>query len=286
MDSDEVGSIKYYYKLLDRAHDYVAKANSAVIIAIDGTQGSGKTTLATQGVDYINAKDGKGLMDLDDKDCIQYAMGGDQFLRKLPQVSGQGYHVLVYDEGGDYSRKGAVTRFNKTMDRAMDIMRVHKCIIIFVCHYFPKQVPSEMVDKGIVQCLIHCKKRAPEQSFVHAQVFGYLAISFMLNYYLKKIIVPEQIYRGVNFRFTFGDIEAERSKKLALLGTNRKKELWDLTEIRLNGMMTQQELASQLQMSASWIRHTLKDIEAEPEKTLKNKKYYSQSVLEQLKRLA
>ena len=285
MDKETEKSVEKFYRILDRAYDYVVKANSAVIISMDGTQGSGKTTLATLAVDHINAIDGKPLMDLDDKDCIQYAMGGDQFMRKLPMVSGSGFHVMVYDEGGDYSRKGAVTRFNKTMDRAMDIMRVHKCIIIFVCHYFPKQVPSEMVDKGIVTCLIHCKKRAPEQSFVTAQVFGYLAISFMINHWLKKIIVPEQIYRGENFTFTFRNISEDRSLKLALLGSNKKKELWDLSEIRLNGLVSQQEIATAIGKSQSYVKKKILNLGVEAEKKYKNRKFYSLSVLETLKRI-
>ena len=285
-DDSPIGDIKTFFLLLDDALKEIDGNASLPVIFVDGAQLSGKTTLSVQAIDHVNKKTGKPIMDLNQTDNVQYAMGGEQFLRKLPQASSQGYRIMVYDEGGDYSRKGAMTRFNKTMDRAIDVMRVHRCIIIFVCHYFPKQVPSEMMDKGLVSCLIHCISRKPGQAYTECKVYEKESCAYMVNHWIKFVKVPGHIYRMTpNFRFTFQDLIPERSKQLANLGRTKKKELWDLSEVRLNGLMTQQEMASQLNLSQSWVKKKLNEIEAEAEKVLKNKKYYSQSVLEQLKRL-
>lgn len=279
------GGIELYFKLLDDAQRELDGNASLPVIFIDGGQLSGKTTLAVQGIDYINKKNGKPLMDLEDYDNVQYAMGGEQFLRKLPQASSQGYRIVVYDEAGDYARKGAMTRFNKVMDKAIDVMRVHKCIIIFVCHYFPKQVPSEMMDKGLVSCLVHCVSRKPGENRTHVKVYDKESCAYMVNHWIKLVKVPGHIYRLTpNFVFTFKDLEPERSKQLANLGRSKKKELWDMSEIRLNGLMTQQEMASQLNMSIQWVRNKIKELSEEEEKKYKNKKYYALSTLEALRK--
>lgn len=280
------GNIKDFYQLLDDALIELDGNASLPVIYIDGMQLSGKTTLAVQAIDYVNKRTGKPIMDLTDTDNVQYAMGGDQFLKKLPQASGEGYRIVVYDEAGDYARKGAMTRFNKTMDIAIDKMRAWKCIIIFICHYFPKQVTSEMIDKGLASCLIHCVSRSPGQSYTSVKVYDKESISYMVNYWIKFVKVPGHIYRLTpNFTFDFHDLVPERSKQLERLGLKKKKESWDMSEIRLNGLMTQQEMASQLRVSQSWIKQKLKQIDGEAEKTYKNRKFYTQSTLEQLRRL-
>lgn len=280
------GTIQLYFKLLDQALLELDGNASLPVIFIDGGQLSGKTTLAVHGIDHINRKTGKPLMDLKDTDNVQYAMGGEQFLKKLPEASSQKYRIVVYDEAGDYARKGAMTRFNKVMDKAIDVMRVHKCIIIFICHYFPKQVPSEMMDKGLVSCLLHCISRKPGQSYTSVKVYDKESCAYMVNHWIKLVKVPGHIYRLTpNFMFNFNDIEPERSIQLANLGRTKKKDLWDMAEIRLNGLLTQKEMAQSLNMSVEWVRKKLKDIEGDAEKVYKNKKYYNMSVVEQLRRL-
>lgn len=288
ISEDEVptGTIRLFYKLLDDALKELDGEASLPVIFIDGWQLSGKTTLAVQGIDYVNKKRGKPEMDLTQTDNVQYALGGEDFLRKLPKASAQGYRIVVYDEGGDYSRKGAMTRFNKTMEKAIDVMRVHKCIIIFVCHYFPKQVPSEMMDKGLVSCLLHCVSRKPNQSYTEVKVYERESTAYMVNHWIKFVKVPGHIYRMTpNFKFEFHNLSEERSKLLAMLGKAKKKELWDLTEISLGGLMTQQDLASNLRVSVSWVKKKIKECEEEAEKVYKNKKYYNNKTLEALRRL-
>lgn len=279
------GTIRNFYQLLDDALIELDGLASLPVIYIDGGQLSGKTTLAVQAIDYVNKKTGKPEMDLEDVDNVQYAMGGEQFLKKLPEASKAGYRIVVYDEAGDYARKGAMTRFNKTMDMAIDKMRAWKCVIIFICHYFPKQVTSEMIDKGLASCLIHCISRNPNSSFTSVKVYDKESISYMVNYWIKFVKVPGHIYRLTpNFTFDFHDITPERSRLLATLGMKKKKESWDLSEIRLNGLMTQQEIASQLRVSHSWVKTKLKLIGEEAEKVYKNKKFYGLQVVESLRK--
>lgn len=280
-------TIRLFYKLLDDALEQLDNNATLPVIYLDGKQLSGKTTLGVIAADYVNSKTGKPLMDLDDSDNLQYAMGGHQFLEKLPKAAAAGFRIVIYDEGGDYSRKGAMTTFNKTLDRAIDVMRVYKCIIIFICHYFPKQVPSEMIDKGLVTCLVHCISRNPKDTFTRTKVFGYSQCSWMINHWIKVVKVPDHIYKLTpNFTFTFNNIEASRSEKLALLGKKKKKELWENTEIALGGLKSVKDISAFCAKSEIWVRKKLSEIHAKPEKVYKKKNYYSQRIVDTLMKLS
>lgn len=254
--------------------------NIPAVITIDGGQGSGKTTLAIELADAINHLTGKTEVNLKEKENVQYGVGAEQFLKKLPESSAQQYLINIYDEGGDYSRKGALSRFNKAMDQAMATVRVYKSIIIIVCHDFSK-LPREMFDKQIVTVLIHCKQRSPESGYSTAEVYDYNNLCYVL-YNKKQTIVPEYAYKGANFHFRFKDITPTRSKQLTILGATKKKELWEGTQIKMQGFLTYKDLATKIGKSIPTIKRLLRELKIKPETTHKKKNYYNPNILDTL----
>ena len=71
--------------------------NKASMILIDGGVGEGKTTLAVHVLDSINALYGKKPLDLDAKETPQYAMGGEDFLKKLVKCYERKLPCIIYD---------------------------------------------------------------------------------------------------------------------------------------------------------------------------------------------
>jgi hypothetical protein len=54
----------------------------------------------------------------------------------------------------------------------------------------------------------------------------------------------------------------------------------------MNNLLNQKELAKECGMSLEWVRKKLKVLDAKEEQVYKNRKFYSQEVLEQLRKLS
>lgn len=255
-----------------------------IIIIIDGGQSSGKTTLATLLTDRLNQFYNKPLMELNGQ-SPQYSQGGEQFVHRLPKAAEQGYPSVIYDESGDYGRKGALSKFNKTMDRAMDIIRVYKLAVIIIVHNFAKQVPNEMIDKQIATMLIHCKKRKPGRNCVYAQTYDYQGMCW-IKYYMKTEVVPENAYKKVypNFHFRFKNLPPNREEELDRLSSRNKKELWNTVDIKIQGLIDIKELSRNVNYSVATLRKKLKEYKIKESLIDKKKKYYNQETINIIKR--
>lgn len=256
--------------------------NIPAVIVIDGGQGSGKTTLAVELTDVANFLTGKPQVDLEEKENLQYGLGAEQFLSKLPKGAMAGFKASIYDEGGDYSRKGALSRFNKALDQAMATVRTFGSIIFIIVHDVAR-LPSEMFTKQIVTCLIHCKQRNPNSSYSTAEVYSYVNLCYVLDN-KKHVVVPEWAYKGCDFHFRFKDLSPERSTLLKQLGHLKKKELWADTNLKSKGYMTFRDLGNSLGRKEQAVRALIKKLGLKPEEVHKKKNYYSPAVLETLRK--
>lgn len=253
-----------------------------VVIIIDGGQSTGKTTLSIHIMDRFNNKAGKPEVDLDEKDNIQYAFGGDQLIKKLPQCQEQDMPIITYDESGDYNRKGALSRFNKTMDRAMDMIRIFQVAIIIVCHDFTK-LPREIIDKKIAMMLIHCKQRKIGSIYADARVYDYQGMCW-IQHNRKTEVVPEIAYNKVypNFHFRFKDLSQERSNKLNTLSGKKKIELFKITEVKLQGLLNYKEIGYKTRMSEAWVKRQIRILKIKEESIYKKKKYFNPQIINML----
>jgi len=258
------------------------KDRQPIVIIIDGGQSTGKTTLSIHLADRFNYLCKQSEVLLTEKENIQYAFGGEQLIKKLPQCQESDKPAIVYDESGDYNRKGALSRFNKTMDRAMDMIRIFQVAIIIVCHDFTK-LPREMIDKKIATFLIHCKQRKPNSPYAEAQVYDYTGMCW-IQHYKKQEVVPEQAYNKVypNFRFRFKDLSPTRSNLLHTLSGTKKIELFKQTEVKMQGLLNFKEIAYKVGMSEAWVKAQITRLKIKEESIYRKRKYFNPNVADLL----
>jgi len=107
------------------------KNKMASLIIIDGGVGSGKTHSGVSIADYIN------ITEIDLKN--QVGLGGEDFEKKLKWCVENNKKVILYDEAGDFSRRGAITGFNKRLNRIFETYRTfetNSCFNIALYGYF------------------------------------------------------------------------------------------------------------------------------------------------------
>ena len=267
------------YPIIDKnLNRFIIEKNDKhpILIILDGQLSSGKTTAAVEFMDDINKRHGFPEVDLENKP-IQYAMGGEDFVRKLKLCYEESYPVITYDEAGDFSRKGALTKFNKTLDRVFDTFRAYQIIVILCLPNFAK-LSKGIFDSKIPTVLIHLKKRKKNFGIMH---FYDLKSMFYIMNNMKTEIFPEAAYDKVypNFRTKFKDLHPLRSKMLDKISTSNKKDLLEMADIKLQGLMSYDQLSAQLQRSKVWIKQQIKKLSIKPTVTVKKKRYFPQDTL-------
>jgi len=246
-----------------------------VLPIIDGGLSTGKTTLAILLMDMINVKHGLPIVDLDNP--IQYAMGGEDFIRKLKQCYEHRLPVITYDEAGDFSRKGALTKFNKTLNRVFETFRAYQIIVIMVLPNFSK-LSRDIFDNKIPSFLIHLKERKECYGVAH---FYENKSMFYIMHNMKSDIFPEASYSKVypNFKIRFRDLSPERSKQLDKLSTLGKREFLEMAEIKLHGLLSYDDIAMSLHKSKIWVKKKVSIMNIKPQIIYKKVKYFSNDVV-------
>lgn len=259
--------------LLDEQKKRVYNKKASLII-VDGGVGQGKTTLAVQIADYIEGQP------ISFKD--QIALGGKDFVKKLYRGTKKGYKVIVYDESGDFDKKGAISRFNRMLNRIFDTYRTFEIIIILVLPSF-KVLEDSLFAKKIPRILVNAHNRKTN--------YGDYRVYSLFNMYrikdkMKKIVVTPQAYNLVtpNIRGHFKDLESKRSKALHEVSTAAKQEILEEFDLVNDGLLTYKNISSQLNMSATWVKQKVSELNIEHEKIYKSSKYFKDDVLDVLEK--
>lgn len=205
-------------KNLDPVIDRIRMGLASCII-LEGGLGQGKTTLGIHIADYVNEVFGAGPVDIKSKE--QIATGGDEFRLKLVDCYKKGFHALVYDESGDFSGRGYVSKYNKELYRIFQIYRAFKVLVILVLPSFT-DLDSGLFKLDVVRFLLKLKDRDQKRG-----VF--------LGYSLKKLIyakhnirkgrvVPAFCLRNIspNFYGIFKNLDPVRARQLNLISTDAK----------------------------------------------------------------
>jgi len=250
--------------------------NLPAVIILDGNAGRGKTTLAVSMGDYVNAKLGKPEIDLNS--CDQYAMGGKQFLNKLRTGHDKGICYLIYDEGGDFSRRSSLTQFNSLLNQAFDMSRALKMIIVISLLRF-WFIDQHIFDSGLIVGLVHCHTKAKNYS-CYSSFSQYEML--LMKHTIKKMPIPSQIYNNFkpNFRGQFLDIEPERSKLLSKISIENKKKIIQESEVKAEGLLTKIDIAKRLGISFNYLNCLISEQKVKPIKKINRVNYYSQHALE------
>jgi hypothetical protein len=244
------------------------RINKASMIIIDGSIGEGKTTLGIHLADKINNLYGLPPIDFNK----QLAIGGVDFLKKLRLCYEYGLPVLIYDEAGDFNRRGSLTQFNAMLNRTFETFRAFKIIIILILPSF-NSLDEDLFRKGIPRLLLHVDNRNENNGDFH----GYsLFRMFYLKEKMKKLIVKGYAYQleEPNFHGHFLDLPPEREKELDKISIKGKIDILTKSEIKIEGLVNYVEIASKLVRSVLWVRIAINKLKIKPTRIIKRTKYF------------
>lgn len=255
--------------------------NKPCLILIDGMPGSGKTTKAVHIMNVINQIHGLPRVNLESKEqAKQIGTGAEQFLDKLRPCAEAGYPVIMFDEAGEYNRRGWNTKLNKIMDRVLDTYRAYKIIIIMVLHDF-QELPKHVWNIKLPTLFIHLKER--DGNTGNTSWYD-LENMYWIMHYKKTEVFPERAFMMVQpvFRCNFKNLPKEEADKLNRLSTEAKKERLHQSEIAVLGFITYKDIANQLNRSEIWIKQTIKRLGIKEVRTYKKKKYFEQTIIQRI----
>lgn len=267
---------EWLQRSVDGFYNRVVK-NKATVIVVDGDVGEGKTTLAVSLADMIQGSE----IDL----TLQLALGGEDFQEKLLECHEKKKHVLIYDEAGDFSRKSAISKFNRDMVRTFEMYRGFKILVILCLPRF-YVLDKYIFELNVIRGIIHVHSRSATRG-------SFTCYSMTQAMYIRdwatKLIVPQTCYKyGVPLgRGTFTNISEERSKQLDKISTDaKKKALGDIVKKR--DKVTVKEIAEEFGMSERWVRDKisiLKNTERVQYLKVGNQHYYDKGILERIQEL-
>lgn len=255
------------------------KKNKASCIVIDGGVGEGKTTLGIEIGDYWNKKyAGQDEISLDVKEHIQLAMGGKEFAKFMRICFMGGKLVIIYDEGGDYSKRGAMTQFNAFLNRIFETYRAFK-ILVIICLPSMSVLENTLFDNKIPRLLLHCYDRGENSGSFKAYSLHRM---FFLRYHMKKLEDKNFAYQIVdpNFYGHFLNLTPERSKALDKLTIAGKLDILEGAELKLEGLVDRREIANRLAKSPSWVALACSKLHIKAIKYVKKVAFYNKDVID------
>jgi len=250
----------------------VFEDNKASLIIIDGGVGSGKTTCAVEVAEYIMSAE------LIFKE--QLAMGGEEFRTKIKICFKRGYVVIIYDEAGDFDRRGAITRLNRMLNRLFEISRAFKILVILTLPDF-SQLDSKLFDNRIPRLLLHCDRN--NNNYADFRAYG-LTRMYYIREKMTKLTIKSKAFSLVrpNFRGHFLDLSPVRSKELDEFTTKGKLGVLEEGEIKDANLKNMEDLVKALGRSACWITQKIKQLKIKPVKMYRKRKFYDISVIDLL----
>lgn len=274
--------LPFSQKLAENMDDLIARVDGkkAAMLIIDGGVGEGKTTLAVQVADYVNSKHGQPEITLNVKGHPQLGLGGAEFMKQLRICYHAGYVIIIYDEAGDFNRRGALTRFNAMLNRVFETYRGFKIIVILCLPSF-HVLDKDLFDKNIPRLLLHLDSRTMKAG----NFKGYSLYRMMyIQEKMKKLVVKSFAYdlERSNFRGHFLDLPPERCKKLDKLSTEGKLKTLKDAEIKIEGLLSYSDLAKKLTRSVVWVRMAVGKLKIKQKRTINRLKYFDELALNAL----
>lgn len=255
------------------------KRNKASLVIVDGMIGEGKTTLACHIADYINSLHGKPQIEFDRKH-VQLSMGGADFLKKLRACFDKDFPCVIYDEAGDFNKRGSLTRFNAMMNRTFETFRGFKILVIVV---LPSAhvLDQDLFDKGIPRMLVHTYGR--KENYGNFKAYS-LYKALYIKEKMKKLVVKPHAYQIVrpNFVGHFLDLNTQRSKLLDIVSTEGKLSMLRDSEIRIEGLMGYTQLANKIGRSVYWCRLKVAEHQIKHKRIINRVKYFDDDALNRL----
>jgi hypothetical protein len=252
------------------------------MILIDGAVGTGKTTLANHIVNYYNNKNGLPKIKLEIKEHPQIALGGKEFIGCFRECNKHKLPVVIYDEGGDFSRRGAITQFNAMINRLFETYRGFRIIVIICLPNF-NVLDNLLFENNIPRMLIHIKDR--NNKYGSFQVYSLSQMNW-IRYWADKLPkgAKHKCYSNVmpNFYGQFLNLPPKEEKELDKLSTYGKKHVLQNAEISLKGLKSYEDLAKACNRSELWVRLELKKMKIKFKTKVGRKQYFDKDVIDAL----
>jgi energy-coupling factor transporter ATP-binding protein EcfA2 len=295
--SDAKTDIREYYETLPKAYRYEStglpfnsktpeildylkekrlKKRKPSLIIVDGASGEGKSTLTTHITEYLQGE----LIDYK----TQYAMGGKDFLKKIKLCVINKKLVCVYDEAGDYNKRGFWTQLNRNLNRVFDIYRTFNIIVILVLPVFGK-IDNNLFDARIPRLLFHCEKR--NETFGRIKVYGLWRMLYLKSHLEnKKLVIKPEAYNFTqpNYRGEFKNLPPKRETELDNISSRGKMKELQFLDILNRDLADYSEIAKKVGRSEDWVKRKISKLKIKEEEVYKRKKYFNTSIIPKLKR--
>jgi nucleoside-triphosphatase THEP1 len=273
-----------YSQINENIDDLIIRKNEhkPCLLLIDGMPSSGKTTIGVQLMDIINKKHDLPQVNLNSpKEAIQIGTGAEEFIQKLRQAAEEGQPIIMFDEAGEYNRRGWNTKLNKILDSIMDTFRAYNIIVIMVLHDFT-ELPKHIWNVKLPTMLIHLKERTGNEG--SSQWYD-LKDMYWIIHNRKQQVFPEDAYKLQTpvFRTHFKNLSEIRSQQLDKLSTTAKRNKLQGAEIKVQGLLYIKDIKELIQMSEVWIKKKIKELHIKEETTYKKRKYYTQDIISKLR---
>ena len=275
---------------LDAIKDRVYIQNKVGLIIIDGGLGQGKTTLGTHCADYCQGaytKTDKGVYLFNSDEAIDFkrhiGTGGDDFKKKLRACQkSKDVKVLIYDEAGDFNKRGSLSQFNARLNQIFEIYRAFQIVLIVILPSF-RSLDGSLLEKEIPRLLIHTKDRG--MTYGNFEMYSLKKMFFLLKN-MKDLTIPSYAYKRETptFQGHFLDLPKARAKQLDAFSISGKFDLLHMSNIREKGLMTYSQLAGRLNRSIPWVKKTILKMKLKKAETFKRVNYFLPEVMDVLAR--
>jgi len=269
---------------LDEQLNLRIKAKFPSLLIIDGQQGEGKTTLLTHIIDYINSIHGLPECDLSIKHHPQLAMGSTEFFKSFNICRSKNLPIIGYDEAGDFSKRGSISRLNALLNRVFETFRSSKIIVILSLPNF-NILDSHLFDLGVPRGLLHCHGRMDTITYGNYSGYSLYGMNW-IRYWFDKFSKPlrHQCYSKTfpNFRGHFKNLPTDRANKLSSLSDFGKKNQVVRAEIESAGLISYTAISAKLDRSIIWCKKKIAELKIKPVRKIGRKNYFSSETLDRM----
>lgn len=264
-------------KDLAYAKKRVQEENKPCGILIVSPPGRGKTTLA---VHFAEEYEGKQI---NFKDYI--GNGFDDFNRVLAEARRRPEQgCVIYDEGGDVSKRKAMSDTNFKVQRILELARGFKKLIIFCIQDF-SSLDRNVLNREVFQLMYYIPWRG--KSYAKYSCYSLNRMFWLLNS-MKKLagnhMNPQMAYRFVspNYRGDFYNLSVVRAEELDKYSTGSKDVLLDVIAGIGGEFETFATIMTITGKGREWVRLKLKEKGIKAVKKIKNKNVYAVGTAEML----
>lgn len=241
----------------------------ASLVLIDGVMGKGKSTLAVHLADYIAGRS------ISFEEVL--SLGGKEFMKKVDVLTDKKLPVVIYDEAGDFNRRGALQRFNAMLNRFFETYRSFKIIVIVALPNF-QVLDKQLLNNGVPRLLLHITRRTKKIGYIKA--FSLKRMYYLLEN-MKKSSMPNLAYSKVNpnYHGYFKNFPPEREASLAEYSRVGKKKIMKETRVNINEFVSSEQIAKHFGRSQGWASQQIIKSNFSPSDKIGNREYFTKDIL-------